>query len=681
MASNATAYADYPGRPNHRLRLFVRRDQTDVANNRSTYAWELIAERMSGAVSYALDALPFSANVAGQITNGSHHLDFRNTSSISLRQGVTGWLNHDSNGYLNLWFSANHGGSIFGVAQTPTVQLSADRIPKPPAAPGTPTLSNITPTSVRVTVNAPNNNGAAINLYQFQRATNAAMTANVVTTSNTGRIHDLTGIPPGSTYWFRVRARNSQGWGAWSPTVSRMLGLPAPTLVSWAQNATGGLVATWQAPSITSGLTGYRLQIASDAGFTQNVRNINVGNVLTHTRTGETGGRRYWARVAARTAGGVNTHSGSLNTMLVLAAGDLNGWSRVGTKPAAITYFTSDGLRRGVTGSRSALWIESLSTGPVTLQAGVFGMQRTLTTTPGKSYQVSLSLTGGFTANPTAAQGRTYHLTAGGITGDPVTLTMATETVDLRVEFVADDTTTVLRLMLAGTVAVPAAQDVVERIAVHNISVLELASEYPQRLRSTVYESNLANHFDLACNSVGASWLVDKTGLTRFILPGAALPVDAVFSDTRGEGLLEYTDIKVAYDTRSMANRLDATNHGIGDDGLADDTTVVHTNPQSISLYGERAETVNVNLYTEPPYQGAFEARLTEILDTHDQPELLISSITWNAQQDLYAAADLDVGQRVYVEYMGTVQDSQIVSLAHTITPTRWMITAQLLKL
>ena len=403
------------------------------------------------------------------------------------------------------------------------------------------------------------------------------------------------------------------------------------------------------------------------------------------------------------------------------------------------------------------------------------------------------------------------------------------------------------------------------------------AGAYPQRLRSTVYESSLANHFDLACNSVGAAWYVDVNGITRFAAPPSSLPVSAVFSDKARDGALLYTDIDAGYDTQSLVNVLDATNHGIGADGLADDEEVSISNPVSVGLYGPRAEDIAVNIGTAPseviveerrnlwsdpvptsaisapgifrwtrdnpgtpsvvvdgpstyiladkgypggsiarggdwasqgavlgagtytlsmdverraelpapslwvfvfntagtqigdrivpakdaggtrlswtftvPAEGAtvytslqagttirqgdwwrltlpllergtvarapfhgdmpsgevgvyFDSyrwdgprgaspsryvrsriisplaqRLDDMLAAGDEPQRLIRSVAWNAQQALSAAPSLELAQRVAVEFDGTVQDSRLIGLDHEITPTRWMITARL---
>ena len=203
------------------------------------------------------------------------------------------------------------------------------------------------------------------------------------------------------------------------------------------------------------------------------------------------------------------------------------------------------------------------------------------------------------------------------------------------------------------------------------------AGAYEQLLRSTVYESDLASHFDLACNSVGAAWFADVDNVTRFTAPTTALPVSVVFSDTAQDGALLYVDIDAGYDTRSLVNVLDATNHGIGEDGLAGDDELSVSNPESVSLYGPRREDIDVNIYTGVPYDLGLTHRLADVLAAGDKPNRIIRSVVWNAQQNIDAAPSLELGQRARVEFNGTVQDSRLIGLEHQITATRWMVTAK----
>lgn len=869
MAYDFAIAGQYSGRTTFDLYLYIRRDQTDAPNNRSSYAWELRARNNSGSSSsYALDQYNWAVNVGGQVVGGTHSLDFRGGQAyIVLASGTTGWYGHAADGTLNLLVGAQHGpAAIFGTAHPADQYFPTDRIPKVPSkpptptitaktstgftwsfavpgddggsplttfnhqvatnstftaivssfddatspasvtgmslgttyyiryravnaigggawsdtvsvttydvpsAPGTPTLGTETTTGVPLSWSVPTDNGGlAITGYQVQRATNSGFTTGLATSDITGTSATIGPLSSGTNYWFRVRAKNDAGYGAYSgvrstatvPTAPTALndtsetpttftlnwtaptgngitgyeiqqstssgfssgvttwtqgattnraisgltpattyyyrvraqtaggygaysavfsitpGLPAPTLGTVATETTNyKLRVNWSAPSVTTGLIGYRIQTALNSTFTIGVSNFDVGNVLTADLT-LTGGRRYWVRVAARTSGGVNAWSSVKEVVHIVDAGNTDGWTRVGTKPAAIAYFTSTGIRRGVTGSTQALWLESLSTGAVTLATNTYGMQRTVTGLKvGKAYRFLARATIGY-----GAQGDAYRLEV--VSESNATAVTITSNTDMGfIDFVADATSVVVRIMLSEAVTVTGASDTVENVAFHGIQLLEMVTDYDVRMRETVYQSNLANHFDLACNSVGASWYVAKDGVTRFRLPGSSLPVAAIFSDGIELGSLHYVDITAGHDTRSMVNRLEVTNYGVdaARTNEQNDELIV-SSPASASAYGTRTEKLETNLYSGSPYEQALNTRLAEILDAHDQPQLLVSSIRWNAQEDLAVASAIEVGERILVRFNGSEQDSQIVSIQHEISPDRWMITLNLQKL
>jgi hypothetical protein len=260
----------------------------------------------------------------------------------------------------------------------------------------------------------------------------------------------------------------------------------------------------------------------------------------------------------------------------------------------------------------------------------------------------------------------------------PVTV-LATSTSLGTIEFVADSTSATIQILLAESVPVTGAQAAVEKVAFHGIKLLEMDTDYPQRLRGTVFESNLANHFDLACNSVGATWYVAKDGVTRFRLPGAQLPVSAVFSDTSDASAASYVDVIGGYDTRSTVNRIEATNYGVDVTGdVEENDSLIVEDTASQLTYGIFRSTLNLNLYDEAPYDDSFSDRLNALLLAHKTPEAAVSQIRWNAQESLDLALSLEVGQRLTVQYRGVDHNVQIVALTHDIQPSRWMVTLDL---
>lgn len=84
-----------------------------------------------------------------------------------------------------------------------------------PGAPSKPTLSGISPTSVTVTWTAPaDNGGSPITGYEVGYGTNSTTPSTIITATSPKAI---TGLTPGTTYFFWVRAINAVGTGPWSP--------------------------------------------------------------------------------------------------------------------------------------------------------------------------------------------------------------------------------------------------------------------------------------------------------------------------------------------------------------------------------------------------------------------------------------------------------------------------------
>lgn len=216
MAYDTTieGYFDDTGAGSYSLRLYVRSDQRDGANNRSSYAWELRSVWHSGSPRrYNLDATTFNVTVGGYNFSPSHNIDHRSGDEIVLGSGTTGWIGHDGNGNLNIGisFSASEY-PIFGSASAYGT-LSADRLPRKPSPPGTPTFSNELPTSLTVSWTASTNNGgAAIDAYLLRYWPNAEGTGPYTDHSTSNNLsRSVTGLTPGQEYRFVVYAHNSSG--------------------------------------------------------------------------------------------------------------------------------------------------------------------------------------------------------------------------------------------------------------------------------------------------------------------------------------------------------------------------------------------------------------------------------------------------------------------------------------
>jgi hypothetical protein len=122
-------------------------------------------------------------------------------------------------------------------------------------------------------------------------------------------IRILGSLATGTTYYWRVNARNPSGTSAWS-TIRMFTTMPIPTLLSPAQDSTGlavNLNLTWA--SMAGVAATYRVQLSTDSSFTALVVNDStpanpsraVGPLANNTK--------YYWRVNAKNNKGTSPYS------------------------------------------------------------------------------------------------------------------------------------------------------------------------------------------------------------------------------------------------------------------------------------------------------------------------------------------------------------------------------------
>ncbi|NUN08416.1 MAG: choice-of-anchor A family protein [Ignavibacteriaceae bacterium] len=190
--------------------------------------------------------------------------------------------------------------------------------------------------------------------YRLDVATDAGFTAfvagfNDLDVSNV-ITYSVTGLSGGTDYYYRVRAYNASGTNNTNSSTISVTTLPdAPTSSAASLITTTGFSANWG--SVT-GATGYRLDVATDAGFTSFVAGFNdldVTNVVTYSVTGLTAGTDYYYRVRAYNASGTNNTSSSAVSLVTLPD------APVASAASAITaagYSANWGTVTGATGYR-----------------------------------------------------------------------------------------------------------------------------------------------------------------------------------------------------------------------------------------------------------------------------------------------------------------------------------------
>lgn len=137
-----------------------------------------------------------------------------------------------------------------------------------------------------------------------------------------------TGLGAGSTYYYRLYSENygyySDSTGSSANTNVTMAGSApsAPTANAATLITTASFQANWTAP-LSGDQTGYRLDVANDAGFTSMVggyNNLNVNNVTAYSVSGLTAGNTYYYRVRAYNGAGTSANSSTITVTLPATA-------------------------------------------------------------------------------------------------------------------------------------------------------------------------------------------------------------------------------------------------------------------------------------------------------------------------------------------------------------------------
>ncbi len=138
-----------------------------------------------------------------------------------------------------------------------------------------------------------------------------------ISSSGNNLQHAVTGLQPGTLYYFRVKAYASGSTSVYSSIVSVWTLAAAPTALSATNASAVRFYANWL--SVVSA-TGYRLDVATDESFATMVagyNDLNVGTALTRLVSGLSAAQTYYYRIRAVNSSGASANSGTITATTV----------------------------------------------------------------------------------------------------------------------------------------------------------------------------------------------------------------------------------------------------------------------------------------------------------------------------------------------------------------------------
>ena len=398
-------------------------------------------------------------------------------------------------------------------------------------------------------------------------------------------------------------------WGQLSGSLVYYQVPNAPTSVSVAQAALENAVnVSWTAPSDNGGtaVKSYSIVWSYNSDFSGSTT-INTGTTATTYKiSGLVYGATVYAKVSA--INDVTTAAGSTSVFSSSASGfitppflPLNGWSHFGTATNN-TWTLDHTVIPALTPETGLLLTGTASATGGTYTTGAVGVEKTYTDLIiGRQYIVSgkaILRTNGVPAN-------IYRFAVTGI-GNGTSVTLSSTTVGSTIPsytFTATSTTHTVQIELAETFTVTAT-GVQESVAFYDYALTRVATDLTYRVQDNAFTGTLVDHFDLATQSVGAYWWVDKLNVTQFTQDfNYSLPV-GTFSDVVADGNLYYNNIQTSYDTTAVINQINLDNIGqrvstYGSDKFEEYTVGwSDSDTTSVTNWGARSYDLNTNLYT-----------------------------------------------------------------------------------
>lgn len=214
--------AAYFGNSAYRIDVDASLHSQNLTARTSTIYWRILVIKDGSTGHMATTNMGNSgwadSNVGGNPdlwSNGNMAYDFRNgsmTGTFTIASG-TFTVGHDAAGNASYFVNGSLTLYALGTASAGTGTRSLPSLAKVPAAPTPLSLDWIEMTTMRYRFQGNSNGGAPIIEWQIGFGTHPST---VQHTMSSGGTSVVSGLAPGTTYYFWSRGRNAVGWGPWS---------------------------------------------------------------------------------------------------------------------------------------------------------------------------------------------------------------------------------------------------------------------------------------------------------------------------------------------------------------------------------------------------------------------------------------------------------------------------------
>ena len=264
---------------------------SDAESGIAEYQYQITQDSTSGTV------------IKSWTSNSSNSV---NVTDLSLTNGKAYYFGVKAKNDAGLWSEVGYSDGI-------TVSVS------PPQAPSNLTAQAISSTQIKLSWMDNSTNETGFKIERGQGASLFRTYAEVATVVANIISYTDSGLVPGTTYYYRLRAYNAAGNSTYSNTASATVVFPAPTnLVAQAISSTQ-IKLSWMDNSTEE--TGFKIERSASAfvsGFTQ-IATVGV-NITTFTDSGLVPGTKYYYRLRAYNAAGNSGYSNTASATVVFPA-------------------------------------------------------------------------------------------------------------------------------------------------------------------------------------------------------------------------------------------------------------------------------------------------------------------------------------------------------------------------